>query len=505
MRKYIFSFSRVFFLITLFLLLISYKSNAQAPVASFSATPTTICAGQSVQFTDLSTNTPTSWNWSFPGGTPNSSTVQNPLVVYNTPGTYNVTLTATNGSGSNSVTMTNYIVVKPVPIPVISPSSATICDGQSITLTASGGTIYTWNTGANTASITVTPTVTTSYLVLVSNGTCSDTTRSTVTVNPTPVGSVTGDTSICQGAIATLTASGGTSYIWNTGATTASISASPFVTTNYWVLVSNGTCYDSISTKISVYPKPVPTVSATQISCSGDSVQLTAGGGTTYSWSPSSGLNNANISNPNAAPASTTTYTVTISNGSCSTTDSVLVKTATAPIASVAIVGESKDDTTIQIGQTVQLLGAGGIYFLWTPATGLNCSTCQNPMAKPTATTCYSLMVTDSNGCTKKSDSLLCVKVDVKCGALFVPTAFSPNGDGQNDILYVRGNCLLSMDFMVFDRLGEKVFESTDPNIGWDGTYKGKPMNTAVFSYYVKATLVNYQIVEQRGDVALLR
>ncbi|MEO7087815.1 MAG: PKD domain-containing protein [Bacteroidia bacterium] len=480
-------------------------SSTAIPVANFSGTPLTICAGQSVSFTDLSTNSPTSWSWTFAGGTPNSSTLQNPVVVYNTPGTYNVSLTATNGSGSNTLTKTGYVIVNASPTAVITPSSATICSGKTITLTASGGSAYTWSTGASTAVITVSPTTTTTYSVAVSNGTCFSTTSATVTVNPSPVGTVTGDTSICQGAITTLIASGGTNYIWNTGATTPSINVTPFTTTNYWVLISNGSCYDSINTKISVYPIPVPTVSSNTVSCSGAPVQLTAGGGTTYSWSPAAGLSSTTIANPIATPATTTIYTVTVSNGNCFVKDSVTVKSEPAPFVEVGIVGEKAgvEDTTINIGETVQLIATGGVNFLWTPSAGLDCNTCQNPKANPMASTFYVAMISDSNGCTA-FDTIL-VKVDVNCGQLFVPNAFSPNGDGENDVLYVRGNCLLSMDFLIFDRWGEKVFESTDPRIGWDGTYKGKPMNTAVFSYYVKATLVNYKIVEQRGNVALLR
>jgi PKD repeat protein len=93
---------------------ITINTCAGAPVADFSGTPRTLCEGSTVTFTDLSTNTPTGWSWSFPGGTPATSTAQNPTITYNTAGTYNVTLTATNGSGSNPITKNNYITVKPI-------------------------------------------------------------------------------------------------------------------------------------------------------------------------------------------------------------------------------------------------------------------------------------------------------------------------------------------------------------------------------------------------------
>ena len=105
------------------------------PVADFNASPTTLCSGSTVNFTDLSTNTPTSWSWTFAGGTPLSSVAQNPIVTYNTPGTYTVTLTATNSGGSNTKTVTAYITVNLCSAPVASFSGfpTTICEGQAVT------------------------------------------------------------------------------------------------------------------------------------------------------------------------------------------------------------------------------------------------------------------------------------------------------------------------------------------------------------------------------------
>ncbi len=94
--------------------------------------------------------------------------------------------------------------------------------------------------------------------------------------------------------------------------------------------------------------------------------------------------------------------------------------------------------------------------------------------------------------------------VNIPCGELFVPTAFSPNNDGANDELYVYGNCITSLEFAIFDRWGEKVFETNDKAIGWDGKYKGKDMNAGSFAYYVTAT-VNGEIIRKKGAIALVR
>jgi PKD repeat protein len=130
------------------------------PVADFSASATTITAGQSVTFTDLSTNNPTSWSWTFTGGTPSSSTAQNPTVTYNTAGTYTVELTAANSAGSDTQTKVDYITVNPPPAPVadFTASAATITEGQSVTFTdtsTNGPTSWSWTfTGGTPSSST---------------------------------------------------------------------------------------------------------------------------------------------------------------------------------------------------------------------------------------------------------------------------------------------------------------------------------------------------------------
>jgi PKD repeat protein len=160
-------------------------SCGQPPSAAFSASPTTVCAGGTVSFTDLSSNAPTSWSWTFPGGTPSSSTAQNPTVTYNTPGSYDVTLVATNANGSGNVTFGNYITVNSNPTLSITsnPSNGIVCSGNQATLTASGASSYSW-TGGITNGNSFTPSATTTYTVTGtgSNG-CQSTATSTITVN----------------------------------------------------------------------------------------------------------------------------------------------------------------------------------------------------------------------------------------------------------------------------------------------------------------------------------
>jgi len=160
-------------------------------------------------------------------------------------------------------------------------------------------------------------------------------------------------------------------------------------------------------------------------------------------------------------------------------------------------------DTTIVIGQSVQLDGSGGTSYSWTPASGLTDPNSPNPIASPTTTTTYVLQVTDGNGCI--DFDTVTVFVNDNCGDVFVPNAFSPNGDLVNDIEYVHGNCLKDLDFVIYDRWGEKVFESTDLSKGWDGKFKGELMNPGVFVYYLTGTTFKGDAVKMQGNITLFK
>jgi gliding motility-associated-like protein len=227
-----------------------------------------------------------------------------------------------------------------------------------------------------------------------------------------------------------------------------------------------------------------------------------ASGGNTYFWSPSSGLNQNTISNPVANPTTTTIYTVTVASEKCKSTDTVVVNVQPIPVEAIT------PESTINIGQSIMLAVSpqdSGYTYLWTPATGLNCNNCPTPVASPTVTTTYFAITTDSIGC--QTEDTVIINVTDICGQYFVPNAFSPNGDGHNDMLQVFGNglCIQEMDFVIFDRWGEKIFESMSQENGWDGTYKGKKMNPDTYAYYFSATLINGNTIQKSGNVTLVR
>jgi hypothetical protein len=204
--------------------------------------------------------------------------------------------------------------------------------GETTSLTASGGGTYLWSTGATSASISVSPTITTTYIVTVTaSGGCVSTARATVTVNTPPVASISGASTSCLGSSLTLTASGGVQYLWSTGATTASITVSPITNTTYQLTVTNVSgCTAASSKTITVLTPPTASISGTNTICAGQSTILTAAGGSSYLWS--TGATTAAIT---VSPATTTTYAVTVTgSNACTSTASRTVTVNPKPTVS---------------------------------------------------------------------------------------------------------------------------------------------------------------------------
>jgi gliding motility-associated-like protein len=254
---------------------------------------------------------------------------------------------------------------------------------------------------------------------------------------------------------------------------------------------------DTATISITVNNPPVAIAGTDQVICEGDAVQLNASGGITYSWSPTTALTDPAIANPVASPVQTTNYIVTVGDGTCFDDDTITISVIPAPVVVLS------NNTTIQMGDSVALLVAGGISYQWFPETGLSCTTCANPIASPTVTTNYCVTVTDSTACTKTA----CTEVRIEYGELFVPNAFSPNEDGQNDILFVRfiAGSFDRVTFRVYDRWGKQVFETTDPAIGWDGYVQGQQAIPAVYVYTVDAIRADGAHHGRKGNVTLIR
>jgi PKD repeat protein len=314
----------------------------QPPVTDFTASATSICVGQSVTFTDTSTNIPSAWTWTLPGGTPNSSTVQNPTVVYNTPGTYSVTLQAANFNGLDTKIVTNMITVTAFPT-ITGTTPASRCDTGTVTLgaTASAGTLnwYAAATGGSTlgtGTSFTTPSISTSttyYVETVNAGCSSARTAVIATVNTTPSLTSTTPGSRCDTGSVTLnaTASAGNT-IWYANATGGSVlaSGSNFVTpslsvsTTYYVEASTGSCTSPRTAVIAtVNTTPIITSTTPATRCDSGTVTLSAiaNSGDLNWYAAATGGSSLGTGSSFITPSltGTTTYYVAASNANCTT------------------------------------------------------------------------------------------------------------------------------------------------------------------------------------------
>jgi gliding motility-associated-like protein len=193
---------------------------------------------------------------------------------------------------------------------------------------------------------------------------------------------------------------------------------------------------------------------------------------------------------------------VTDANG-CTQAQTVSVTQTSGPTANV-----TASLTTITAGGNSQLTATGGGTYSWSPAGGLSCVTCANPLASPTQTSSYCVFVTDANGCVDTACVTITLEIPCVLQALdkLLPNAFSPNGDTHNDQYCVPENvCIVSFVLKVYDRWGENVFESETFSHCWDGSYKGKELNSDVFVYYFNALLSDGTSFSQKGNISLTR
>lgn len=421
-------------------------------------------------------------------------------------GTYTVTAAdASTCTGTVTVTITQPSSAVSVSITSTTPTNCGASNGAA-TASASGGTgtiTYSWApSGGSSATANSLAAGTYTVTATDANG-CTATATATIANSGGPTVSIASQINInCFGGnngSATASATGGTgtlTYSWSGGAGT-SATATNLTAGTYTVTVTDGSGCSNTATVTITQPNAItPTVTTTPATCglSDGTASVNATGGTgvlTPLWN--TGSNNSNIT---GLAAGTYTVTVTDVNG--------CTGTATGTVGvSGGIAANAGNNVTITQGESTILNGTGpaGATYSWSPSTGLSCTNCQNPTASPTQTTTYYLTVTQ-NGCS--ATDTVTVFVDLPCGELFVPNVFSPNDDGKNDMLYVLGNCITNLEFAIYDRWGEKVFETQSAIYGWDGTYGGKPLDAAVFVYYLSAT-VNGVEVKQHGNITLIK
>lgn len=550
-----------------------------------------ICEGES---TPLSALGGVNYEWSPAAGLDDPFS-QNPMATPLSSTTYSVTVTDGNGcSGTDEMTIT-------IDVPTADAGlDQAICAGETVALNASGGTIYAWLpiTGldnSNSQNPNANPLVTTTYTVTVENANgCIATDEVTITVTPMPLAEAGTDATICFGESTLLNASGGTTYEWSpaTGLDIPNIAnptANPDITTTYTVTAYNGTCFTTDEVTIFVNPLPEVVAGVGSNVCFNDTYNLamaTAQNYNTLTWSGGSGTfsdpNSLNpIYTPGVADAGEITLTLTI-EGDCGTLSDVVIleiipESLTVDAGSPVTVCESEIislsgfadaytatnvtwtggngsfsdfnsaetdympatnetgaitltlnaanecesmtdevsifitplpqvnagiDVTIYDDESTMLNATGAATFTWDFEQSLNCTDCANPIANPTETTTYFVTGTTDN-CSNTAQVTVNVKPRPK---IVLPTAFSPNNDGVNDVLRPLSVGVQVVSFRIYNRWGEMIFSTTSTDDGWDGRVDGQMQNMGVYSYvleYLREDKNGGQLM--KGNVTLVK
>jgi len=490
----------------------SFQLSLPACGTSFSVTATAVgsCTGQgSATATATGGNAPYTYSWSPTGGTgPNATGLF--------AGNYTVTVTDNTACAPKFQTATVTVTSGGSNMTVTNAQSNLLCNGGlsgSATVTPAGGTApytYSWSPAAGSAS-SATGLSAGTYTVLVTDSTGCVLSQIIIITQPAPIvitASSTSTTCTSNNGTASANTSGGTpgyAYLWNNGQTTSTALALSGGAYSVTVTDANG-CTKTQSVSVSSGGSLIVSTSSTQSGCSINNGTATANSSSgttpyTYSWS-----NGQTAQTATGLAAGNYSVIVTDASG-CVQGQNVVITQTPGPVAS-AIAGT----TSISIGAGTTLTGSGGGTYQWSPTTGLSCITCANPATTPSQTTEYCVLVTDINNC---SDSAcITIYVDIPCGNIYIPNAFSPNNDLENDLECVMGSCIEAVYLSIYNRWGEKVFEYNGSPLSsggagggpcWDGTYKGKPLNTAVFSYYLEATFSSGEKINKKGNISLLR
>ena len=450
----------------------------------------------------------------------------------NAPVTASITVTP-SANGCAGPAQLFIITVNPTPN-VVQPPDQALCNGTSTNLIAFAGSLnnaaYSWTnshpsiglaaTGSgniarfnaiNTSQVPVTASIT----VTAATSLCVGTAKTfTITVYPTPLVFAGNDVNICLGNAIQLFGTGASNYYWSpSDSLSCSTCPSPVSTTTnniqYHVKgVSSFGCeaFDSIQVTVS---KPFQMmISPNDTLCIGESANLIAGGANNYLWSPPLGLNRIDIANPIAKPTITTLYRVIGYDGKNCFTDTDFVKITVGPLPTVNLGADLNVSTGSIINLNPVIQNGPIINWAWAPSTGLSCTNCPSPALTVTDNIYYTLTVINNYGCIGRD--IISIFTFCKSAQVFIPNAFTPDGDGVNDKLMVRGKGIFVKTFRIFNRWGELVFEQrnfnpNDIKYAWDGNVRGVPANSDVFVFTADVICDNGVLYTYKGNTTLLK
>lgn len=486
-----------------------------------------VCVGQAINFTGTGG---VSYSWTGPNSF--SSTLQNPGILVSTASNSGVyVLTVTDANGCVNTTNTPVIVN---PLPIISMTSSTICINQNINLGATGGTTYNWNGPMGYTSSSQNPVIPSAqpnmagvYTVTVTDvNNCSNTSNTIVVVNPLPNPTASNTSPACIGNTFSLIGGGGISYIWNgpngfiastQSASMTAISANQ--SGGYTLTVSDNIgCTNTVVTNVTVHPPPsVNILSSNNTACAPHCVTFTVSSSSAIqvaSWSYN-GTNVTNGINTQYCFDASGIYTVTAQVAdvnNCVNSSSYTVNIYPVPVADFnfapikPIINQDPFVTFTDASYNANIVSWNWYFMNTAQYTSIE----QNPTFPYTEPGTYpvALVVKSDHGC---SDTIVLPVVVGEDFGIYVPNAFTPNGDGLNDVFQPKGFGIVKYELHIFDRWGEKLFHTTTFEEGWNGTKQSKKdvkygiIEDGVYTWLINVTDVFGKAHELKGHVTLLK
>jgi len=433
--------------------------------------------------------------------------------------TYAVTVTDNNSCSSNA----SMVITEPAVLTAIETHVNVLCNGNAtgaVHVTAAGGTpgyAYIWTNNVSTTD-SANNLMAGTYNVTVTDTNACSATASAVVTEPAVLSVTATSTNVscnpgpADGTITAVGAGGVTAYTFSaTDGTNNYNSANGYFTAlsagTYTVNVTDqNSCSATTTATINQPTQLVPQVLPTDVSCyhytNGVITATATGGALGYMYEFSTGLTNT-TGILQGVPAGVYAVTITDANG-CYVVDSAEVTEPDSVIIQV-----SPNPVEVKLGNTLQINTttnqSGTVTYNWTPAFGLSCYDCPDPMFDGNYSQPYTVVATTADGCVGTSSLTVTVVPNYD---IFFPNAFTPNGDGTNDYWQLFGNmaAVKQVDVKVFNRIGEMVFEGRDIDFKWDGTYKGVPVQNGVFVYIAKIVWTNNHSDNQfKGTITVIR
>jgi gliding motility-associated-like protein len=454
-----------------------------------------------------------SWTWNFGDLTTqgDTSSTQNPSWQYSDTGTKKVSLIVANSKGCmDTVTENVQVLDKP---PIILPFRDTlICSIDTLQLIAQGTGLFTWTPltsilNSNSSTPLVDPKTTTTYTVNLDQNGCVNSDSIRVRVVDFVTLSPGNDTTICLSDTIVLNPTGdGLYFVWSPSSTldnplVKNPNATPTGTTTYHVIASIGKCNASGNVTVRTVPYPGSFAGKDTAICYDDTAQLNASiKGIRFNWSPVNTLSNAAILNPFAFPLTSTVYTLyAYDTLGCPKPGISTVNVKVNP----KINAFAGDDTSIVVGQPLQLSASGAPYFAWSPPTYLNQNDIPDPVVVLTDNMSYVLKAYDDIGCFGLDT--INIKVFKTAPDIFVPNAFTPAKNINNIFRPIPVGISSIEFFRIYNRNGQLVYSTSKIGQGWDGTVNGKPQDSGGYVWMVRGTDYTGKAIFKKGTMVLIR